>query len=180
MTSNYWIVTIDDPIYYGPMYTHLINNTDTCLGIISVNTPWEKSYKVYLQEIKYRLRFWGFTSFMKYVFLFFITRIKSNHNITKIAKNKLIPIYHVNDISSLESLINTSNCDLVICTVMYKIPERLLKIPNHGWLNIHCGPLPRYAGLDAPFWCLLNDEVKCAVTIHAMDNKYDSGNMKGF
>ena len=44
-----------------------------------------------------------------------------------------------------------------------------------GWLNLHCGLIPSYKGVDAIFWALLNEENELGVTIHKMDEKFDTG-----
>ena len=36
------------------------------------------------------------------------------------------------------------------------IPDAVLGLARKGAVNFHDGPLPRYAGLNAPVWALLN------------------------
>jgi methionyl-tRNA formyltransferase len=42
-------------------------------------------------------------------------------------------------------------------------------------INFHDGPLPRYAGLNAPAWALLNNEREHGVTWHEMTARVDAG-----
>src|SRR3954470_15947417 len=42
-------------------------------------------------------------------------------------------------------------------------------------INFHDGPLPRYAGLNAPVWALLNGEREHGVTWHEMTSRVDAG-----
>ena len=46
------------------------------------------------------------------------------------------------------------------------IPDAVLARAGKGAVNFHDGPLPRYAGLNAPVWAILNDEPSHGVTWH--------------
>ena len=47
--------------------------------------------------------------------------------------------------------------------------------PRIGSFNLHPGPLPEYAGLNAPSWAIFNGEQSHAVTLHWMDAEVDAG-----
>lgn len=47
--------------------------------------------------------------------------------------------------------------------------------PAVGSFNVHPGPLPRYAGLNAPSWAILEGEREHAVTLHRMEPSIDTG-----
>jgi methionyl-tRNA formyltransferase len=47
--------------------------------------------------------------------------------------------------------------------------------PRIGSFNLHPGPLPLYAGLNAPSWAIYNGETKHGVTLHWMDAGIDTG-----
>ncbi len=55
------------------------------------------------------------------------------------------------------------------------IPEAVLALPQKGAINFHDGPLPRYAGLYATTWALLNREKQHGVTWHTMTAAVDKG-----
>lgn len=44
-----------------------------------------------------------------------------------------------------------------------------------GGFNLHPGPLPNYAGLNAPSWSIINGAARHAVTLHRMDAGIDTG-----
>lgn len=44
-----------------------------------------------------------------------------------------------------------------------------------GSFNLHPGPLPEYAGLNAPSWAIYNGESRHAVTVHWMEPGIDTG-----
>jgi UDP-4-amino-4-deoxy-L-arabinose formyltransferase/UDP-glucuronic acid dehydrogenase (UDP-4-keto-hexauronic acid decarboxylating) len=47
--------------------------------------------------------------------------------------------------------------------------------PHIGSFNLHPGPLPRYAGLNAPSWAIYEGESRHAVTLHWMASHVDAG-----
>lgn len=55
------------------------------------------------------------------------------------------------------------------------IPEKILNIPKHGFINIHASLLPKYRGascLQAP---ILNGDLETGITIMKMDKGLDTG-----
>src|SRR5215470_843168 len=57
------------------------------------------------------------------------------------------------------------------------IPARILALPRLGAINFHDGPLPRYAGLHATTWAILNRETSHGVTWHEMRATVDTGDI---
>ena len=55
------------------------------------------------------------------------------------------------------------------------VPGAVLAAARHGGVNFHDGPLPGYAGLNAPTWGILNGETQWAVTWHVMTGGLDEG-----
>jgi methionyl-tRNA formyltransferase len=51
----------------------------------------------------------------------------------------------------------------------------VVEAPRIGSFNLHPGPLPSYAGLNAPSWAIYNGETTHAVTLHWMDAGIDTG-----
>jgi methionyl-tRNA formyltransferase len=46
-----------------------------------------------------------------------------------------------------------------------------------GAINFHDGPLPRYAGINAPVWALVNRETRHGVTWHLIERRIDEGDI---
>jgi methionyl-tRNA formyltransferase len=46
-----------------------------------------------------------------------------------------------------------------------------------GAVNFHDGPLPRYAGLNAPVWAILNGEAQHGITWHMIEGGIDEGDI---
>ena len=58
---------------------------------------------------------------------------------------------------------------------LYVIHPEVLRAPRIGCFNLHPGPLPQYAGLNAPSWAVYNGETSHAVTVHWMSARIDAG-----
>ena len=55
------------------------------------------------------------------------------------------------------------------------VPQPVMALARQGGVNFHDGPLPGYAGLNAPVWALLNGETTHAITWHLMTGGIDEG-----
>jgi methionyl-tRNA formyltransferase len=55
------------------------------------------------------------------------------------------------------------------------LPSEVLRLPRRAAVNYHNGPLPRYAGVHAASWALLNGETVHGVTWHQMIDRVDAG-----
>jgi methionyl-tRNA formyltransferase len=53
--------------------------------------------------------------------------------------------------------------------------SELVGVPRIGSFNIHPGPLPEYAGLNAPSWAIYEGRTAHAVTLHWMAAEIDAG-----
>ena len=58
---------------------------------------------------------------------------------------------------------------------LFIIKGELLTAPRLGSFNLHPGPLPRYAGLNAPLWAIYHGEERHGATIHKMLPELDTG-----
>ena len=67
----------------------------------------------------------------------------------------------------IDLLINVHSLRLVVPDV--------LAAPAIGSFNLHPGPLPTYAGLDAPSWAVYNGERRYGSTLHWMSPEVDAG-----
>jgi methionyl-tRNA formyltransferase len=58
---------------------------------------------------------------------------------------------------------------------LYLIHKAVLAAPKIGAFNMHPGPLPRYAGLNAVSWAIYRGETSHGVTVHRMVPEIDAG-----
>ena len=78
----------------------------------------------------------------------------------------------------IEDAIKELNPDLV-CVVSYGVilPKSFLKIPKHGCINVHPSMLPKYRGGNPYSRVIMNGETETGVTIHFMDESFDTGDI---
>src|SRR4051794_33572606 len=58
-----------------------------------------------------------------------------------------------------------------------RLPPELLALPPLGFLNMHPSLLPRHRGPDPLFWTLRDGGERAGVTIHYMDERFDTGDV---
>ncbi|MFT6080497.1 MAG: natural product biosynthesis luciferase-like monooxygenase protein [Planctomycetota bacterium] len=75
------------------------------------------------------------------------------------------------------ALANVAFDYLFAITWLRLLPPELLALPRQLAINFHDGPLPRYAGLNATCWSLLNGESEHAVSWHIIEAKADTGDI---
>lgn len=70
------------------------------------------------------------------------------------------------------------NVDLaVVCSFNYKIPKVLLDSVKDGFINVHPSLLPHYRGPNPYTSVILNGERETGVTLHFMDETFDTGDI---
>lgn len=72
-------------------------------------------------------------------------------------------------------LINKRPDLVLVCGFSIKIPKEILHIPTFGFLNIHFGKLPENRGAVPVFWSIKERKKKTAITIHQIDEDWDTG-----
>ncbi len=100
----------------------------------------------------------------------------SNDKVIAWAKSNDIPILY-----SLQQLENTAKDDpgdyLFSISNHRILPQSLLKLPKKFAINYHNAPLPKYAGVYATTWAILNEETQHGITWHTMTDEIDKGNV---
>lgn len=57
------------------------------------------------------------------------------------------------------------------------IPQTMLDKASHGAVNFHDGPLPAFAGLNAPVWARLSAATRHGITWHMIEGAVDEGDI---
>ena len=86
-------------------------------------------------------------------------------------ENRLDEIDFIHKIRQLEADI------AVVCSYNKKFPIELLKSVKHGFVNCHPSLLPDYRGANPYSNVLINGEQETGVTLHFMDENFDTGNI---
>jgi natural product biosynthesis luciferase-like monooxygenase protein len=69
-------------------------------------------------------------------------------------------------------------CDYLLSIANLRmLPSTLLSAPSIAAINFHDGPLPAYAGLNAPIWALLDGASEYGITWHLMVEEADAGDI---
>ncbi|MGE3174846.1 MAG: MupA/Atu3671 family FMN-dependent luciferase-like monooxygenase [Planctomycetota bacterium] len=96
-----------------------------------------------------------------------------NDRVRAFARERELPCI---DAAELEARIGGLECDLLFAVTWLRLlPAAVLRAPRRLAINFHDGPLPRYAGLNAPCWALQHGEREHGVTWHAIEPKADTG-----
>ncbi|MET0387248.1 MAG: MupA/Atu3671 family FMN-dependent luciferase-like monooxygenase [Polyangiales bacterium] len=85
--------------------------------------------------------------------------------------------YHTLGATRTESGEHTSFEYLFSVTHLAILPDDLLALPLRAAINFHDGPLPRYAGLNAPAWALLHGEREYGISWHEIRGGIDEGDL---
>ncbi len=85
-------------------------------------------------------------------------------------------VHHLTSMASLEEARELEPFDVLLSVTNLKmVPNWLLARPTRLAVNFHDGPLPRYAGLNAPVWALANGDTDYGITWHQMSGDADTG-----
>lgn len=98
--------------------------------------------------------------------------------VARMARDQGLPIHDaalVGEATFARSL-RARSVDILLNVYSMKVVHpAVLAAPRIGSFNLHPGPLPRYAGLNAPSWAIFRGETVHGVTVHWMDPGLDSG-----
>ena len=81
------------------------------------------------------------------------------------------------DENFLQELKNLNLDVAVVASFNYKIPKEVLDIPKYGIINIHPSLLPKYRGGNPYSSVIINGEKETGVTLHFMDEGFDTGDI---
>lgn len=98
--------------------------------------------------------------------------------IEKLAREKGLQVWpgaNVKDAAFAETVSALGVDVLLNIHSLHIVRREILHATKLGGYNLHPGPLPRLAGLNAPSWALFGDHKVHGVTLHKMDDKIDSG-----
>jgi methionyl-tRNA formyltransferase len=89
-----------------------------------------------------------------------------------------VPVWkprRVTESAFAERIVNVGVELLLNVHSLYVVHRDLVAAPTIGAFNLHPGPLPGYAGLNAPSWAIYRGERRHAVTLHWMAPEVDAG-----
>lgn len=102
------------------------------------------------------------------------------HSLREIRSHYGVPVIGSVDVNNPQTIeqIKAWQPDLVISIYLNQlIKTELIHLPSQGTLNIHPALLPRHRGLFPYFWVIAGGETETGVTIHWVDEKFDTGDL---
>ena len=92
------------------------------------------------------------------------------------AQSEKIQTYKPSTHDEIRLIIEKDKPDLVI-TIAYGqlIPEPLLDLPKHGWINVHFSTLPKWRGAAPVQWAILNGDKESGISIFKLEKGMDTG-----
>lgn len=120
-------------------------------------------------------------------YLFCITQLAAlfqtvigRKGIAQLARRHNIPLHHTRDINSPSGreFVRSLQPDILLTAYFNQLVEEpLLSQPPRGCINIHPSLLPFYRGADPVFHAILRGENKIGVTVHRLDQSFDTGDI---
>lgn len=87
-------------------------------------------------------------------------------------------ISYTDSLEIFESWLRTNKCDFLFSVVNSRILSKdIIKLPRYFSINYHNALLPKYAGVHATSWVILNNEQYHGVTWHVIAEGIDTGDI---
>ncbi len=109
---------------------------------------------------------------------------KKNHptylgfkNFVNHRKLNFIEYDKLDDVFLIDKIKNLKADIAVVCSFNYKVPKVLLDSVKDGFINVHPSLLPKYRGPNPYSAVIINGEKETGVTLHFMDENFDTGDI---
>lgn len=109
---------------------------------------------------------------------------KKNHNMYEDFKNfvysRRLNYIEYDELDEPQLIEKIKSLDIdaaVVCSFNYKVPKVLMDATKDGFINVHPSLLPKYRGGNPYSRVLMNGESETGVTIHFMDEGFDTGDI---
>ncbi|MBM3156317.1 MAG: hypothetical protein FJ004_03415 [Chloroflexi bacterium] len=105
-------------------------------------------------------------------------RPKKVYSLEQILRRYGAKLIHTSNVNSQEiiQVLRQAGPDLIITACFDQlIGKDVLRVPGVAAINIHPGLLPDYRGPAPTFWALLHGENQVGVTVHLIDETFDTG-----
>lgn len=165
-----YAVYIKNNFFYEKLFLDFIKKSPNITKVISIPSK----NKLDIRKLIYYLKFYRLKAFIYLSFRNLISNYKQEVK-NECKKNKIIYEDYKNFNEFRDEVLSSDKIDLIISTIDTKVDKTMLNKPENGWLNIHCGDLRKYRGINSPFWTMLFDEKELTMTIHLMNLEYDKG-----
>lgn len=131
--------------------------------------------QIRLSGLAYALYLWASTGLADA-----LGRLGGAGSVAGLAARSGIPTLLTRDVNDPDALgfVHSVRPDLLISAFFnQRIGPELVAIPRSGCINIHPSPLPEFRGVDPVFFSRLRDADRWGVTVHRIDDEFDTGAM---
>ncbi len=114
------------------------------------------------------------------IFFRLIGRKPKVHSLRDMKARYQVPVIGSTDVNNPKTIaqIKAWQPDLIFSIYLNQlIKKELIDLPPQGTFNIHPALLPRHRGLFPYFWALAAGDEEMGVTIHWVDQKFDTGDI---
>jgi methionyl-tRNA formyltransferase len=103
---------------------------------------------------------------------------RSGDEVNDVARASGIPVLLTGDLrqtSVVEAITAYRPDAIAVSCFPFRVPPALLALPRYGCVNVHPSLLPRGRGVDPVFWTFRRGDEETGITVHLMDEDFDSG-----
>lgn len=186
---NIVIVTQNAPLYLAQFLDDFLGRiTKTSHTVKSIVVLSSYVQKGIMSELGERYRCYGFILFIRLMFRILKRKILSLiayfhsglgcHSVDNVTRKYRVDKHKTYSVNSEDFLeyININRVDLIVSIAApMKFKREILNATGSGCINYHTALLPKYRGRQPLFWALLNEEKEVGISIHEMDEQFDSG-----
>lgn len=107
-----------------------------------------------------------------------VVSVGSEENVDDIARAAGIPVLLAGSLRRpdvVEAIAAYEPDVIAVSCFTLRVPRVLLDLPRFGCVNVHPSLLPRWRGVDPVFWTLRSGDEETGITIHLMDEGFDTG-----
>ena len=103
------------------------------------------------------------------------------HSLAEIGERYRIPLLDVGNLNGVKAIetLRQLTSDLGIVLEARVLKRSTFSVPRMGCITLHFGKVPEYRGMWPEFWELYDDQRTAWVTVHALDDGLNTGNVLG-
>jgi len=169
-------------IYSSRVLTVLLQSKDIeVVGIVNSTRVLKPSLNPLMGSLSLiRLTGWRYSTYLFFITDLFsllqpISTLKTVHSLAKQHHIPLLDTVDINNKSGIKFVTKLTPDVVLSAHFNQLIKEPVLRLPPLAAINIHPSLLPAYKGVDPVFYALLADEKEIGVTVHLMDETFDTG-----
>lgn len=153
------------------------------VGVICSTRLFKKRYGLLRSALAFaRQSGWAYLAYHMVVTDVFhmVQPVAACKGVRRLCAERGIPLHDTADINTAEAaqFLRVVAPDLILSAYFNQfIHKQVRELPRYGSINIHPSLLPRFRGADPVFHALLDEAPDLGVSVHWMDDAFDTGNL---